>query len=176
MRHPRLIAACHAVLAAWSHNERHTAALLGSTDGLALLALLCNAAAKNHSTLYQYKALLVSASCRATPRNRWWVDSHRYAVATQVGWFDRLNRWWESRFGGYLYATSMLIIFIETGQPFAGDTLQLAFHFRPGDELPDVGNAPPANGRMWRGQRAQAQAAQIAQQWIEQEEQPCGSN
>ena len=83
-----------------------------------------------------------------------------------MGWFDRLNLWWESRFGGYLYATSMPIMFIETGLPFAGDTLQRAFHFRPGDELPDVGNAPTANGRMWRKQRAQANAAHIATAWL----------
>jgi hypothetical protein len=156
-------------MAAWSLDERHTAALLGSADGLALLALLCNAAAKSNPNLYQFKALLVAAACRATPRNRWWVDSHRYALATPVGWCNRLNLWWESRFGWYLYATTMPIVFIETGLPFEGGTLQISFHFRPGDELPDVGNAPSANGRTWRKQRAQANAAHIAQQWIEKE-------
>ena len=166
MPHPRLIAACREVMAAWAIDERHTANLLGSADGLALLALLCNAAAKQHPYLYHLKALLVAAACRATPRNCWWVDRHRYAIVTQVGWFDQLNLWWHARFGWYLYAISMPIIFIETGLPFAGDTLQLAFHFRPGDELPDVGNAPTANGRTWRGQRAQANAGQIATDWL----------
>jgi len=168
MRHPRLIAACRAVLAAWNIDERHAAVLLGSADGLALLALLCNAAAKQNPNLYQYKAQLVAAACRATPRNRWWIDQHRFAIATPVGWFNRLNLWWESRFGWYLAATTMPIVFIETGVPFDGDTLQLAFHFRPGDDLPDLGNAPTAQGRHWRKQRAQARAAQIAADWLTQ--------
>lgn len=166
MRHPRLIAACRDVLAAWALDEHDAATLLGSADGLALLALLCNTAAKQYPTLYQYKALLVAAACRATPRHFWWVDTHRYALATQVGWCNQLNLWWESRFGWYLHATTMPIIFIETGLPFGDDTRQLAFHFRPGDELPDLGSAPTANGRMWRKQRAQANVARIAADWL----------
>jgi hypothetical protein len=53
---------------------------------------------------------------------------------------------------------------------FEHDPLQLAFHFRSGDDLPDVVNAPTANGRRWRGQRAQANAAQILADWLNSQE------
>jgi hypothetical protein len=139
----------HAVLAAWQIDPSRADRFFSSSDGLALLALLCNAAAKQHPNLYGFKSALVAAACRATPNDRWWADTHQYGESDQE---------------------QMPVYLIETGLPFAGETLQLAFHFRPGDELPDVGNAPTANGRKWRGQRAQANAAQILVDWLNSQE------
>jgi hypothetical protein len=44
-------------------------------DGLALLALLANAGAKENPQRYALKADLVTAACRAAGRNRSWQDT-----------------------------------------------------------------------------------------------------
>jgi hypothetical protein len=162
----QLQTACREILPEWRLDAGLLPTFIGSADGLALLALLANAAAKDVPALYRHKALLVGAACQAADAGHWWVDTHRYAKIQRFDWLNRLNFWWERMTGKYLLTTSMTIYFIETGLPFAGDTLQLAFHFRPGDELPDLPNAPLANGRKWRGQRAQPKAGQIALNWL----------
>jgi hypothetical protein len=58
------------------------------------------------------------------------------------------------------------IVFIETGLLLDGQPLQLAFHFRPGDTLPNLPDWPAANGRHWRGQQAQGRALEIAASYL----------
>jgi hypothetical protein len=140
----------HAVLTVWQIDPSQADRFFSSSDGLALLALLCNTAAKQHPNLYGFKSALVAAACRATPNDCWWVDTHEYGEGE--------------------HAQQMPVYFIETGIVFEHDPLQLAFHFRSGDDLPDVVNAPTANGRRWRGQRAQANATQILADWLNSQE------
>jgi hypothetical protein len=142
-------------------------------DGLAVLALLCNAGAKDwphrpcDPRLYALKADLVARACRAAGTERFWIAEHEYARATRWPWMNRLNAWWREHTGTYLFgAERMYIIFVETGLELDGDQLQLAFHFRAGDRLPDLPAWPEANGRGWRKQQAQPRALSIAWSYL----------
>ncbi len=128
-------------------------------DGLAVLALLCNAGAKDWPGypgdlgLYALKAEAVRWACLAAWRERSWRDDHQ----------------------------EMPIFFVETGLLLDGGPLQLTFHFRQGDTLPDLPQDwPPAGGRHWRHQQAQPQALSIARSYLAargvviEERKPCG--
>ena len=95
------------------HHHLDTASLptlLGNADGMTVLALLCNAAAKNEPAFYVYKAGLVATACIMAGRDNSYVDVHE----------------------------DMLVYFIETNLRLDGERLHIAFHFVPGTELPDL--------------------------------------
>ena len=124
-----------------SHHQINPSLLplfLDHADGVAALALLCNAAAMDNLAFYCYKADLVALACIVAGREQSWVD-----------WHD-----------------SVLVFFIETELLLDGELVQVSFHF-PGDDYPDLAaDWPRANGRGWRGQRVQARAAEIAHNYL----------
>jgi hypothetical protein len=95
---------------------------LDEGDGLALLALLCNAGAKDWPSraadprLYALKAKVVRWACLAAWPARSWRDDHQ----------------------------GMPIFFVETRLLLEGRPLQLAFHFRASDTLPELPEGWPA--------------------------------
>jgi hypothetical protein len=146
---------------------------LDDADGLAALALLCNAGAKDwpdrpgDPRLYALKAEVVARACRAAGAQRSWVATHEYARAPRWGWLTRLNLWWHEHTGHYLFgAERMRIYFIETCLLLDDQPLQLVFHIRVADTLPDLPDWPRANGRAWRRQQAQPRALEVAQHYL----------
>lgn len=117
---------------------------LDTADGTALLALLANAGAKDwparsgDPTLYALKAEAVRWACLTAWTGRSWVDEH----------------------------DGMPIYFVQTRILLDGQLLQLAFHFRAGDTLPDLPGWPAANGRRWSHQQAQPRALEIALSYL----------
>jgi hypothetical protein len=162
--------AVSAILTHWHIPPALLPLFLDRADGLAALALLCNAGAKDWPNrpgdpqLYALKADVVQYACHAAGRERSWVTAHIYARRARWSWLTRLNIWWHEHIGFYLFgAETMLIYFLETGLSLEGEPLQLSFHFRPGDMLPRLPvDWPTANDRRWRGQAVQAQAFEIA--------------
>ena len=136
--------ALSAILVHWYIPPALLPIFLNNADGLAALALLCNAGTKDWSDrpadpcLYRFKAELVRWACEQAGRDRSWMDVH----------------------------DGMTVYFIESGLHLDGQPLQLAFHFRHGDTLPDLANWPRPEGRIWRGQRAAARALDIAQAYL----------
>jgi hypothetical protein len=53
------------ILTHWSISPASLPLFLAHPDGIAALALLCNAGAKDNPALYRFKAILVEAACRA---------------------------------------------------------------------------------------------------------------
>jgi hypothetical protein len=138
-------AATSTILTHWHIPPALLPRFLDRADGLAALALLCNAGAKDWSnrpadpSLYRFKAELVRRACEQAGRDRSWRDEHQ----------------------------GMSIYFVETSLCFLGEPLQLAFHFRPDDTLPALpADWPAANSRRWRGQAVQAQAFEIALDYL----------
>lgn len=118
---------------------------LDDADGSAVLALLANAGAKDwpgrpsNPSLYALKAEAVRWAClTAWTAGRSWVDEH----------------------------DGMPIYFVQTGILLDGQPLQLAFHFRPGDSLPNLPGWPLADGRCWNRQQAQPRALEIALNYL----------
>ncbi len=118
---------------------------LDHPDGLALLALLCNASAKDwpgypgDPGLYALKSEAVRWACLAAWPARSWRDDHQ----------------------------GMPIFFIETGLLLNGQPLQIAFHFRDSDTLPELPKErPAAGGRRWSRQQAQPRALSIAHAYL----------
>ncbi len=118
---------------------------LDHPDGLALLALLCNAGAKDwpdragDPRLYALKAKVVRWACLAAWPSRSWRDEHE----------------------------GMPIFFVQTGLLLDEAPLQIAFHFRAGDTLPELpADWPAAGGRRWRRQQAQPRALEIAHVYL----------
>lgn len=117
---------------------------LDDADGHAVLALLANAGAKDwpdrpgDPSLYALKAEAVRWACLTAWTGRSWQDEH----------------------------DGMLIYFVQTRILLDGQPLQLAFHFRPGDTLPDLPGWPAADGRRWSRQQAQPRALEIALSYL----------
>jgi hypothetical protein len=133
------------ILEHWNIPIHLLALFLDHPDGLAALALLCNAGAKDwpgrpgDPRLYTHKANTVRWACLAAWPERSWHDEHQ----------------------------GMPIYFVETSLRLDDQPLQLAFHFRPGDTLPDLpADWPAANGRGWRGQQAQGRVLEIARSYL----------
>lgn len=126
-------------------------ALLGSRDGLALLTLLCNAAAKQHPHLYRHKVPLLHAVVAASSREEWWAVAHTHQEATS-------------------YKDTVLIL-VDTGIGPILDLsgIQLTAHVSKPDAARYFPNAPEANGRRWAGVPLQARAAEIAAAFIERQ-------
>jgi hypothetical protein len=138
-------AATSVILTHWHIPPALLPPFMGHADGLAALALLCNAGAKDwpgrpaDPSLYRFKAELVRHACEQAGRARSWRDEHQ----------------------------GMSIYFVETSLLLLGEPLQLAFHFRPDDTQPALPpDWPAANGRRWRGQAVQAQAFEIALDYL----------
>ena len=130
----------HEILNHWNLRPQLLDLFTDHRDGLAALALLANAGAKDwpdHAgdpQLYVYKAHLVEQACQAARPDRSWVHVHE----------------------------GQPVYFIETSLLLDGEPLQIAFHFREGDVLPKLPDWLTANGRGWRGQAAQGRAYEIA--------------
>lgn len=144
--HMAYIGVLRAYPALEQHPRRHR--LLRSRDGIALLALLCNAAAKRNSALYRHKLTLIRATVARSGRSEWWIDPHR---------FDE----------GYPVAYG---IFIETtiGPICDLDRVQVVFHITEADAR-FFRNAPTTNGRTWAGIPLQGRAEEIARAFLEQQ-------
>jgi hypothetical protein len=61
----------------------------------------------------------------------------------------------------------MPIFFVETRLLLDGGALELAFHFRATDTLPELpSDWPPTGGRGWWGQQAQPHALELAWSYL----------
>jgi len=79
----RAIALAHhaaIVLAAWELPANCGQMMLADAQGAALLALLCNAAAKRDASLYTYKAPFLAHAIEMARRTGWavWRQAHRF--------------------------------------------------------------------------------------------------
>ena len=141
-----LIDAATAVLHVWGL-EPFQQQFVADGESLALLALLCNQAAKladvrgDHSTaeqLYAYKPILLRAAL-SSPGLIWWAAPHTWGQGT-------------------------IALFIELPPPVG----QIAFHLQDDEpELADLlATAPGAEGQRWDGLPKQAQAGELARAWL----------
>ena len=141
-----LIEAATAVLRVWGL-EPFEKQFVADGESIALLALLCNQAAKladvrgDHSTakqLYHSKPILLRAAL-TSPGLVWWAAPHTWGRGT-------------------------IALFIELPPPVG----QIAFHL-DGDE-PELADllaaAPEAEGRRWDGLPKQARAGELARAWL----------
>lgn len=147
----RLWRAAHATLRYFpaAYTRGSVRRLLTSRDGLAVLLLLCNTAAKQHPRLYRYKVLILHATVAATALSDWWIDEHTHKDASTY--------------------TDTMIIFIETtvGPILDIPRVQLSAHVSKADAARFFPNAPQANGRRWAGIALQPRAAEIAAAFIQ---------
>lgn len=132
------------ILSHWNIPPRLLPLFRDTPDGLAVLALLANAGAKDwpgrpgNPALYAWKAATVQRACQAAAAGCSWCDQH----------------------------DGMRIFFIQTGLAQGGEPLHLTFHFRAGDTLPDLADWPTADGRRWSRQLAQPHARALARQYL----------
>lgn len=137
------------VLRAYPALEQHPnrQRLLRSRDGIALLALLCNAAAKQNPALYRHKLTLVRATVARSKRSEWWIDPHRFDQGHPVAYG----------------------IFIETsiGPILDLERVQMVFHITEADAR-FFCNAPTATGRTWAGIPLQSRAEELALAFLAQ--------
>ncbi len=140
--------AYHAVLRAYPALERHPRRrrLLCSRDGVALLALLCNAAAKHRPTLYRHKAFLIHAAVVRSRRRDWWIDTH----ATAPGAAPR----------------PILLLNTTIGPILDLERVQLSFHLHQRDVARFFRHAPAAQGRRWMGVPLQPHIEALALAWL----------
>jgi hypothetical protein len=140
--------AYHAVLRAYPALERHPRRrrLLCSRDGVALLALLCNAAAKRTPTLYRHKAFLIHAAVIRSRRSDWWIDTH----VTRPGDVPR----------------SVLLLDTTIGPILDLEHVQLSFHLQQRDLVRFFRHAPTAQGRRWMGIPLQPRAEALTLAWL----------
>ncbi|NJO81554.1 MAG: hypothetical protein HC828_01500 [Blastochloris sp.] len=120
-----------------------------SRDGLALLTLLCNAAAKQHPELYRYKVPLLRAVVARSRRREWWAQAHTHDQATT-----------------YL---NTVAVFVETtiGPILDLPGVQLSAHISAEDARRYFRRAPCPNGRPWAGIPLQARAEEIARAYLD---------
>lgn len=122
--------------------------MLNSADGSALLALLCNAAAKENGYLYRYKSSLIS---------------HAISMAHLA---DRDV--WKKDHTGYGDYPTDTVIFIKV--PFV-DGGRMQFHVNSDDRiLSSTISRLPYRETGWNGILLQPTARWIAQTWIAQQE------
>lgn len=132
------------ILSHWNIPTHLLPLFCDACDGVAVLALLANAGAKDwpdrpgNPALYALKAATVQRACGAARAGCSWQDTH----------------------------DGMPISFIQTRLIFDGAPLQLAFHFRAGDTLPDLPDWPTADGWRWSRQQAPPYAREIARQYL----------
>jgi hypothetical protein len=140
--------AYHAVLRAYPALERHPRRrrLLCSRDGVALLALLCNAAAKRTPTLYRHKAFLIHAAVMRSRRSDWWIDTYTAGL-------DKTPR-------------SVLLLDTTIGPILDLEHVQLSFHVQQRDLVRFFRRAPTAQGRHWKGVPLQPHAEALALAWL----------
>jgi hypothetical protein len=132
-----------AVLAAHSLPAAAAGTMLDNADGAALLALLCNAAAKADPALYIHKApLLLNAVAQAQQAGvAVWAKPHSFEQGYQVD----------------------TCVFIETGLG------RMQWHVRKGDPiLADMIRLLPYREEGWDGISKQAIARQLAVDWLHQ--------
>ena len=138
--------AATAVLTVWGLEPCH-AQFIADGESLALLALLCNQAAKladargDHSTaerLYAIKPVLLRAALQF-PDLDWWAAPHAWGRTTTV-------------------------LFMTLPEPVG----QIAFHIDDDEPLLAdlIANAPAAEGRRWDGLPKQQRAGELARQWL----------
>lgn len=111
--------------------------MLRDPTGAALLALLCNAAAKHDERLYAHKSALIRHAISLA--SDWWAKPHPY---------------------GEQYAADT-VVYIETA------LARFAFHCKRDDPLlVDVLDSAPYSDRGWGGVRLQEMARELAHQWL----------
>lgn len=131
------------------NNRRAYRRLTASRDGLAVVLLLLNAAAKSHPELYEHKVLLLRAIVAASRDDEWWVEQHDHPQATDY--------------------QGTCVVFVETTiGPILSDVprVQLAAHISADDAASHFPNTPAANGRSWSGISLQPHAEEIAKAFI----------
>ena len=125
------------ILAAHSLDWRRAEEMLMDPEGAALLALLCNAKAKETPELYVYKNRLI----------RWAVD-----LAAD---------WWAAPHANYGEYETDTVVYIQHG------STQYAFHVSSQDHrLRDILQDPPRSERGWSGIPLQPIAKQLAEEWF----------
>lgn len=133
----RLELAAARVLGTCDLDVLERARFLDSPTGAALLALLCNAAAKTFPALYAEKSLLLRHAIALS--GDWWATPHQY---------------------GDTYPADT-VIYLET---LVG---RMAFHVKRSDPLlVDVLSTAPTSDRGWDGQSLQSRARELALVWL----------
>lgn len=132
-----LMTAAQIVLQAWGLDADEAERFLSDADGAAILALLCNAKAKEQAELYVHKPVLLRRAVELS--GDWWKKPHGY---------------------GEQYAADT-VIFIESGVG------RMQFHVRSDDpQVADLVAQAVEDGRGWNGVALQPIARQIAEAWM----------
>lgn len=127
----QLVMAYHAL--DWRQANR----MLSHPEGVAILALLCNAAAKEAPVMYQFKSNLIWLALDLA--SDWWATPHTYGDTYEADTLIYI----ENRIGRF------------------------AFHVKADDPiLAGVVFNAPRSDRGWNGVSMQARARQIALDWL----------
>lgn len=132
-----LMTAAQMVLQVWGLSASEAERFLSDPDGAAILALLCNAKAKELPELYVYKPVLLRQAVGLA--EDWWKKPHGY---------------------GDQYAADT-VIFIESGVG------RMQFHVRADDPaVADLVARAVYDERGWNGVALQPIAREIAERWL----------
>ena len=132
-----LLTAAQVTLAYHALDWQRAEEMLADPRGAALLALLCNAAAKEAPAMYAFKYTLLRRAIELA--SDWWAAPHAYGDAYEAD----------------------TVIYIENSIG------RFSFHVRSSDpQIADLLADAPTSDRGWSGKPLQPIAKQLAQSWI----------